>query len=219
MDSIRFDRLTRTISTRRGVIGRVLAGSMAFLPGVSAVGEAGAARVSCGRGKKRCGKKCIPRSKTCCKGAKKACGKRCIPKSWPCCPASKKRCGKKCIPKSACCTTADCPSLRICANGTCVIGQGVCPDGADLCTSGSGVTDCGAPPNSGDCSCMRTTSGETRCAHWKLYEPKGGSCLNDEECAAAHPTIPGIFCMRGSTSGGGGGRCPGQRVCMAPCPG
>lgn len=47
MDSDRFDRLTRHISTRRGMIGRVLAGGLASLLGMSAVGEA--AQKSCAR--------------------------------------------------------------------------------------------------------------------------------------------------------------------------
>ncbi len=220
MDIDRFDHLTRRLSTRRGVINHVLAGSLATLLAVDGGGEAPAAKKSCVRGKKLCGKKCIARSKTCCTGPKKACGKKCIPKRLPCCPASKKPCGNTCIPRAACCTTADCPSLKICASGRCVIGQGVCLTGADVCTAGSGDFRCGAAPETASCLCVLTTAGQTRCGDGRVLRPAGDSCLNDEECAAEHPNVPGVFCFRGRPSAGGGSSsCPGERLCMAPCPG
>lgn len=197
----------------------MLAGGLATALAVSAGGEAGAAKrgkKTCANGKKLCGRKCIPKRKRCCPGAKKACGKQCIPKRQTCCSAAKKPCGNGCIPKRACRTPADCGDLYLCVRGTCVIGQGVCLDGANSCVSGSsGRCD----TQNAFCSCFQTTAGATRCGDNRFMPSQ--VCVNDTQCAAWHPTIPGVFCARGGTGGGGGaGGCPvAQSFCHAPCPG
>ena len=111
MDTIRFDALTRTVSSRR-VLGGAMAGTLAGLFGFSPPRDAAAA--PCPNNKKRCGKKCIPKHRCCtsaqCKTKKsgKVCKKgRCV------CPGGMKRCGKRCVLKAAACPPkpdASCPS-------------------------------------------------------------------------------------------------------------
>jgi hypothetical protein len=124
----------------------------------------------------------------------------------------KKKCGKQCIPKSHCCTDADCGPLKLCADGVCVVGQGSCPGGANSCTSA--VTRCG--PIGLDCSCFQNTVGEVRCGEGETLDPVNacGECVNDGDCAARYPEIPGVFCTRG------GDNCPcsGFTFCQRPCP-
>ena len=98
MDDHRFDSLTRTINSRRAV-GGALIGAVAAQLGLT---NAGAAR--CPKGKKRCGKQCIPK-KGCCTTAQCKPGKsgkvcrnhRCV------CRAGTKRCKNQCLPRGAAC--------------------------------------------------------------------------------------------------------------------
>ena len=101
MDHDRFDSLTRMLSSRRAVNGAI-AGAVAGLLGLARPGEAAAG--PCPKGKKRCGKRCIPK-KGCCtsaqckpRGSGQVCRKhRCV------CPAGTKRCRKRCLPRAAAC--------------------------------------------------------------------------------------------------------------------
>jgi hypothetical protein len=197
MDATRFDALTRHLSSRRTVVSGLVGGGIATLLASLTGGEAGAAPKRCPRGKKKC-------------------GNRCIPKKQPCCTQSQKRCGTKCIPKSHCCTNANCGDLKLCAKGKCIVGQGTCTVGANICPNGGSSNQCDTATTA-NCSCYRTTTDKTRCGHWKFMKPVLDACINDQECAAAHPDVPGVFCARGG-SGGSHGGCPSENFCQAPCP-
>jgi hypothetical protein len=208
VDSSAFDHLTRLCAharSRRALGGAVL-GVVAGRFGFS---EAEAVR--CPPGKKRCGARCI-RKRACCLRTQKRCGGRCIPKG-ACCTVTHKRCGITCIPKASCCTQADCGPLRLCAKGTCVIGQGTCELGADTC---QGVL---RPCTSAiaACSCYRTTLGETRCGNDIILPPGENGCVNDLDCAARYPSIPGVFCTKGTATGPVG--CTAANYCQSSCPG
>src|SRR5688572_12404380 len=101
MDSNRFDTFTRTFRSRRDIT-RTLAGTAAGLLGFAHGYDAAAA--PCPKGKKRCGKKCIPKHRCCTtdqcrpKTSGKVCKKgRCV------CPGGKTLCGKRCLLKGAAC--------------------------------------------------------------------------------------------------------------------
>lgn len=101
MDTVRFDALTRMISSRR-VLSGVIAGTLTSLLGFSSPEDAAAA--PCPKNKKRCGKKCISKHRCCtnaqCKprNSGKVCKKgRCV------CPGGMKRCGMRCVYKAAPC--------------------------------------------------------------------------------------------------------------------
>lgn len=101
MNNTRFDWLARSMSSRRA-FNRALAGAGASLPGLRIINDVGAA--SCPKGKKRCGKKCIPKHRCCTtdqcrpKTSGKVCKKgRCV------CPGGKTLCGKRCLLKGAAC--------------------------------------------------------------------------------------------------------------------
>lgn len=109
--------------------------------------------------------------------------------------SAERRCGKKCCPKG-----------KICAGDACVIGQGVCPTGADNCTGsvyicgGVGIEPCG---------CVQTTEGDTRC----VQLPAGtacGECTTSDDCAAFGP---GAVCFGTALN------CcaAAQGACAAPC--
>lgn len=122
------------------------------------------------------------------------------------------KCGKQCIPKSSCCTDADCGPLKLCADGVCVVGQGSCHAGADSCTVS--VLRCG--PLDPACFCFQNTIGEVRCGEGDTLDPVNscGECVNDGDCAALYPDVPGVFC----TKGGDSCPCGGFTFCQRPCP-
>ncbi len=111
MNNTRFDWLARSMSSRRA-FNRALAGAGASLPGLRIINDVRAA--SCPKGKKRCGKKCIPKHRCCTtdqckpKNSGQICRRgRCV------CPGGMKRCGKRCILKKAACPpkpNASCPA-------------------------------------------------------------------------------------------------------------
>ena len=101
MDTIRFDALTRMISSRR-VLSSAIAGALTGLLGLAAVHDTDA--VACPKSKKWCGNKCINKRRCCtsdqCRPKKS--GKVC--KRGHCvCPGGTKRCGKRCLLKAAAC--------------------------------------------------------------------------------------------------------------------
>ena len=197
MDPNHFDAWARTLSSRRTALTSLVGGGLATLLGLPSVEEAGAEPKRCPRGKKTC-------------------GRRCIPKNRECCNRNQKQCGKKCIAKSKCCKDADCgnssefPEFSICAKGTCVTGQGTCAAGANAC-NGNGA--CGVAGSG--CQCFQTKNpARTRCGDNDQLGSCGG-CVNDADCATEYPRIPGVFCAEGF-----GTFCPcaaGGRFCMAPC--
>ena len=128
------------------------------------------------------------------------------------CKGGTRKCGKQCIPTSSCCTDADCGPLKLCADGVCVVGQGSCPAGANSCTAD--VTRCG--PIDPHCFCFQNTIGEVRCGEGETLDPVNpcGECVNDGDCAALYPDVPGVFC----TKGGSNCPCVGFTFCQRPCP-
>lgn len=104
MDSNRFDTFTRIFRSRRDV-SRAIAGTAAGLFGIAHGQPATAA--PCPNGKKRCGKKCIPKHRCCTntqckpKNSGQVCKKgRCV------CPGGMKLCGRRCLLKAAACPPA-----------------------------------------------------------------------------------------------------------------
>jgi hypothetical protein len=192
VDAQRFDAWTRRLRSRRAVFPG-LAGGLATMLHLTTADDAGAKPKRCPNGKKRC-------------------GKRCIPKRTPCCKAGRKRCGKRCIRKNQCCTTADCGARRLCVNNVCIIGQGTCAAGANGCFGFNDLTTC--KPSMGPyCFCFQTTAGTTRCG--RDYIGACGACLDDADCAKNHPGVPGAFCIQSGPSC----LCNGSTTCMLPCPG
>ncbi len=189
MDATRFDALTRNLSSRRTVLTGVAGGGLGALLRLATAGGDAAAK-DCPRGKKECGKRCIPKNRECCK-------------------RNQKPCGKKCIAKSKCCTNADCGLRRLCAKGICVTGQGTCAAGADACADG--VSSCGLSTSA--CLCFETTTGQTRCGEISRLGACGG-CLTNADCARDFPDIPGMFCSQSGQECG----CGPSTVCRAPCP-
>ncbi len=209
MDAERFDRLSRRLSTRRGVVGGAIGGLVSLLS-LAVPGEgAGAKRKACTRSQKRCGKKCIPK-KACCSLTQRRCGNKCVPKK-ACCPGTEKKCGAKCIPASGCCDPNECGAFNICVKNRCVIGQGTCDDSSNYCTQDPG-SQCDV--GSSDCGCFTTLEGARRCGSTQFLQPDT-QCENDAQCGFAFPSLPGVFCANGMS----GINCFTGGRCMAPCPG
>lgn len=209
MDPAKFDRLSRLLSTRRGVLSGAL-GSLVSLISLAVAGpDAAAKSKSCTRKQKRCGRACIPR-KACCRRTERRCGKRCIPKT-ACCPRTEKRCGKRCIPKTGCCDPNECGAFNICVKHTCVIGRGTCNADSNYCFNDP---DSRCSVGTSDCGCFTTVSGDRRCGDTRFLKPET-PCENDAQCGFAFPQIPGVFCVDGQS----GIACFTGARCMAPCPG
>lgn len=208
MDAQRFDAWTRRMRSRRIVLTG-LAGGLAAIMHRAAVDDAGAK--SCPPGKKRCRTRCISKRAPCCPPSKKRCGKRCIPKRTPCCGGGLKPCGKRCIARNKCCKHTDCGARRLCANGTCIIGQGTCAAGANACGGVNPSTACNRTPDT-VCYCLETTTGQTRCGK-NPFLGTCAACLGDADCVRNHPDVPGVFCVQAT----GNCACSGTTVCVAPC--
>lgn len=195
MDPAQFDRLSRFLSTRRGVVSGALGGLVSMASLAVAGPDAAAKSKACTRRHKRCGKRCIP---------KKAC-----------CLRTQRRCGKKCIPKRGCCNSVECGAFNLCVKHQCVTGRGTCSaDGSplsDYCVRGEN-SRCDAGGT--NCGCFNTTFGARRCGRTtplNLTTP----CESDANCAFAFPNVPGAFCVDGMS----GINCPyDQPLCYAPCP-
>ncbi len=119
MDHGRFDTWTRSIASRRAFGGALLgtiAGALGLRPVVAA---------RCRRGKKRCGKRCIPKSACCTTGqcqpgvTGRTCRRnRCV------CPAGQMSCRPLCLGKEG----APCTGFETCCSGSCdfLVGGGTC---------------------------------------------------------------------------------------------
>lgn len=136
---------------------------------------------------------------------------RCIPKRTPCCGGGLKPCGKRCIARNKCCKHTDCGARRLCANGTCIIGQGTCAAGANACGGVNPSTACNRTPDT-VCYCLETTTGQTRCGR-NPFLGTCAACLGDADCVRNHPDVPGVFCVQAT----GNCACSGTTVCVAPC--
>jgi hypothetical protein len=100
-----------------------------------------------------------------------------------------------------------CGAGQLCAQGQCVTGQGTCESGQDICDDFSHRCDIGS-----NCYCWTSTSNQTRCGYFNTLS-NDDQCVNDNECAALFPDVPGVFCVVSS-----GPLCTGVGgFCYAPC--
>jgi hypothetical protein len=128
------------------------------------------------------------------------------PPPFPCTPACA---GKVCGDDGCGGSCGPCDAGQICSLGACVTGQGTCAAGEDICL-GTGQT-CG-DSSSIECRCHTSMSNQTRCGI--IFSLSGcGTCLSDEECAAANPGVAGVFCVKRT-----GENCDCGGFCIAPCP-
>jgi hypothetical protein len=204
MDSARFDRLTRTLWSRRAALG----GLATILTYRSPRDAAAQPRIPCRRPRQDC----LPeRGLDCCEGAQcrngrcrcpegqrpcrgqclsstRCCGTQC-PGALVCrqgrcqCPAGKKRCGGRCIRREACCR-GRCGSGQVCRAGRCrpACEGVVCPP----CQS--------CDPSRGVCaSCEFCCDGVNCCP------PGTGSCCGQSECSRCFPEVFSLgmllFCL------------------------
>lgn len=199
MDNRTFDGLARmmaeAVPTRRGLLRWLGGGVIAALLARFGVEEVAARCVRLGKVCKEQGKKL-----NCCGGAKCQ-GAKCK------CTGGEIACGGKCV-AAECCKHADCGPLKLCANGTCVVGQGTCPSGENICAGST--FNCGSGPGGQSCSCYQTTGNGTRCGNG-LSLSQG--CLNNDDCAERHPGVSGVFCARL-----GQPACRSITTCETPCP-
>jgi hypothetical protein len=228
MDATRFDLIAKRLGARatRRTLFAVLAGlGLSGMAGSIQETEAGKKRKKCKGGKKKCGRKCIPKGNCCkhpdcgdhgictlgacgCETGYKECQGSCIPLGNCCahteCPSGQQCCKGACTVVTGCCNDVDCQLGQLCDQGQCVTGQGNCPAGANSCLSGD--IPCG-----NGCYCFQSMSGETR------FRPAGATTCN--ECSAdAHCAHlgPGSFCAK--DAGPPGCLCqPGVGFCRRSC--
>jgi len=216
MDVDRFETLQRSLAdspSRRQALtlmGGSLLGVM-LTQGVSPTDAKKRKR----KGKNKKSNRCTPScgGKLCgdngCGGSCGSCsgGKAC--QSGTCqCPAGAEDCQGTCIPASQCCTAADCAATEGCFSGTCVNLRGICEDTEDFCDNH--LVNDGTCAGGGACLCLTTVHGQTRCGG--AFASDSFTCTSDAQCAAAHPSVPGVFCIQTygppcSLTGFFGGRC------------
>ncbi|HEU5432320.1 MAG TPA: hypothetical protein VFU81_11700 [Thermomicrobiales bacterium] len=116
MDGERFDAIVRKLRTeasRRRLLAGLAGGA---LPAVVGPVAARTKKKKCKGGKKRCGRRCIPKS-ACCNDADCGGGGSC--QNGACaCPAGQKDCNGTCVAEASCC--GGCGSCEHCAGGACV---------------------------------------------------------------------------------------------------
>jgi uncharacterized protein YkwD len=110
MDSTRFDRLTRRLSSRRTAVTGLLGGGLiTALTQVLTGPDAAAAPRTCGRGKKRCGHRCIARARCCTNANCRSRGSGKICRNGTCrCPSRSTNCGRGCCPAGKRCVGQTC---------------------------------------------------------------------------------------------------------------
>lgn len=209
MDSPSFDRWTRLFAAARSrrTVGGAALGSVAAL-----IGLTGAEAARCGRGKKRCGNRCIPQKRCCtnadcqpkrtglvcrkgrcqCPAGQKACPGRCIPTAQTCdatCPP----------PAQTCSTPADCPeppacqlcAVRTCDNGQC--GIGAAPEGQPC------------RPARGDCDVTEVCDGSSLECPPDEFQPASYACF----IGHCEPRLDGTYVARPTVyCTGDGPTCP-----------
>jgi hypothetical protein len=202
MDADRFDALIRSLplaAPRRTALGALGGGLTALLTRV------GIDDTEAKNGKKK------KKKKKKCKGGKKKCGKKCIPKSQCCndanCGEDQQCCNGECIDAFFCCTVSDCLSdFYTCDAGLCTCptaseipcGSDFCCDPAtQVCKANENLSECqdGSCPDTdycddpniyfcggpGDCSCVTSVDNETVCSD--LFG-ECFACTTDAECTA-----------------------------------
>lgn len=190
MDGARFDLWTRR---RFAAAGR---GFVASLFGLPALEDAEAKknkhkkkREKCKGNKKRCRKKCIPKSQCCggC-GARQCCDGRCTDLTTD--AANCGACGNQC------------DAGKACFGGACLTAAGTCASVPDPCDRPVPTCNGGVP-----CACQVSMTGQTRCAIPPPAIPIiCGNCTSDQQCIDQYG--PGAFCSM---------CCGGLGGCAVPC--
>lgn len=197
MDSKHFDRLARSLHTRRKMLGGILGGGAVVAGWVAPEPAEGAPRRRrCPRRKKRCRGTCIAKTR-CCTNANCPKGTICDRRGACICPAGLSKCGARCargegascagLPLTACCS-GSCDSLV--GGGTCSsCNGGQCGSNADCCPGTNCVQGfCGGcrhravvcVPGGQPCcnSECRPVSGSTGVC----LSAAGGRCKHDVDC-------------------------------------
>lgn len=170
MDVDRIDALSRkvfAVTSRRG-LGRILAGfalagpmSLLLDRAASDAKKKRKKKKKCKRGKKRCGRKCIPAA-ACCGG----CGElgACVDGACVCLGGARP-CRGTCIPVGNCCASDECGANAVCASGDCACLSGF-KECVNACISiGACCGDeliCGSDLDGG-CTCETDAGGEKIC--------------------------------------------------------
>jgi hypothetical protein len=119
----------------------------------------------------------------------------------------KKRRKKRCPKRRRCGKKRCCKRGQVCSGGACKTedpGQGTCPAGANSCLGGIPI-----PCNGGNCLCVSSTEGDTRCAQAGIPSTCG-ACTSNADCTALGP---GAFCFVAT----GCGCAEGEGQCTLPC--
>jgi hypothetical protein len=188
MNALQFDALLRSlasVTSRRGLVTTLSRGLLAALS-LHVRGEEAAAGRRDG-----------------CPECKRCKRRRCRPEK------DRTPCGS--TGERQCCDGRCCASGDICVRGKCVTGQGTCADGADTCSVA--ISSCNGVPED-KCTCVITTSNETRCAA-NARIGDCGECTDDAFCRQKYG--PTAFCV---DIGHGTCGCPAIQPawCMRPCP-
>jgi hypothetical protein len=163
----------------------------------------GKKKKKCKGNKKKCGKKCIPKTNCCssadCGGGGATCqGGTCL------CPTGQNDCDGECIPEDDCCPA--CSDGAICDGGVCVCAGESFSCGASECCEGevcainfdppSEICEGGGCPSSnycvdedffrcgpGDCACITSVEDENACTD--LDNVDCTDCTSDQQCTTA----------------------------------
>ena len=172
MDADRFDALARSLqlaTPRRAALGAIGGGLAALL-----------ARLGIDESEAKKRKKHKKKKKKC-KGNKKKCGKKCIPKSQCCkdseCGDQQFCCQGACIDDVLCCTDADCGgNIYTCEEGVCL-----CPDPSEVPCSANECCDpdtqvCEVTPDTSACQSGDCPAGTDFCSDETFYLCGGPLC-------------------------------------------
>ncbi len=202
MDAARFDALVRSLdfhAPRRAALGAIGAGLAALLA-IGGDEDAEAKKKKCKGKKKKCGKKCIPKSK-CCKSSE--CGPDQTCQNGRCtCPGEFFACGDTCVTGGECCVASDCGPIYECADGFCLCLESddipclpeECCQAGEVCAiteesvtcqdGGCPTTDICSDPDVFLCgaSCYCATSVEDQTACIDFLVSSCFECTTDAEC-------------------------------------